>query len=132
MELTKHFNYSEFISSKQYPELASKLKLDSSEKLIIRLLCQSILQPIRDEFGKVEIVSGKRSIELNNKVKGSATSDHLYCSAADISTLAYLPDVYEWIIKNHLPYRQLILYDRSIHVAINIPCKDYKHQAWIN
>ena len=129
MELTKNFNTSEFVVSKDYPEIASEIVLSSLEALRLKLLCQCILQPLRNAYGVIKIVSGKRNEELNRKVNGVATSGHLTASACDFTCGAYLPDVYESMKSS--PYRQLILHEDYIHVSINIPGKNYKHEAWI-
>lgn len=51
----------------------------------LQKLCENILQPLRDRWGKPIVVSsGYRSWALNQKVGGSKNSDHMYGCAADI------------------------------------------------
>jgi uncharacterized protein YcbK (DUF882 family) len=51
----------------------------------LRLLCEKILQPVREHYGKgVKVNSGFRHPEVNAKVGGSKTSDHCKGQAADI------------------------------------------------
>ena len=58
----------------------------------MELLCQRILQPIRDRWCKPIIVgSGYRCAELNRAVGGVKNSDHLYGCAADIKTVEDTP-----------------------------------------
>ena len=129
MELTKNFTESEFVVSKDYSAIASRIVLTDTEGIRLKLLCQSIMQPLRDNVGAITILSGKRNDELNTLVGGTATSDHLTANACDFTCNRYLPDVYEDM--KDAPYRQLILYPTFIHVSINIPGKRYKHERWI-
>lgn len=53
----------------------------------LNLLMDTILDPIREKWGKPIIVtSGYRSPELNKAINGSATSQHVLGQAADIDT----------------------------------------------
>jgi len=77
----------------------------------LRQVCQHILQPVRDHFGKpVRVNSGFRSPALNNVIKGSSrTSQHMKCEAVDYE-IAGLDnhDLANWVI-NNLEYDQVIL-----------------------
>lgn len=74
----------------------------------IRELCVNILQPVRDEFGPIYITSGYRSPELNKKIGGSPSSNHLFGYAADIESYDYpLIEILEWIY-NNCTYCELI------------------------
>jgi hypothetical protein len=112
MNLSTNFTLNELTKS----ETATRLDIDNTpnEEQIesLRLLCENILQPVRDHFGKpVKISSGFRCAELNSSpaVGGSATSDHCKGQAVDfeIDGLSN-PDVAQWIMDN-LTYSQLIL-----------------------
>jgi hypothetical protein len=83
----------------------------------LKLLCEKVLQPIRNKFGCVNVTSGFRCKELNIIVGGSSSSQHTKGEAADIK-LPNLPVVFEWARKN-LDYDQLINeYDFSwIHIS---------------
>lgn len=130
MKLTNNFWLSEFAVSSDYPELAKEITFDDYEKSVVKLLCESVLQPIRDEFGVVHVTSGKRTPELNAKVGGTALSDHLTCNAADI----YLPEVdieyvIDWIDYMAIPYRQMKRNGiNGLHLSINIPGKTFKNE----
>ena len=51
----------------------------------LRLLCEKILQPVREHYGKgVKVNSGFRHPDVNAKVGGSKISDHCKGQAADI------------------------------------------------
>ena len=94
----------------------------------LRALCDNVLQPVRDHFGKsVRVNSGYRHPNVNAKVGGSKTSDHCKGMAADIE-IAGVPnhELAQWIADN-LEYRQIILefYTRGqpdsgwVHVSYN-------------
>jgi zinc D-Ala-D-Ala carboxypeptidase len=76
----------------------------------LKVLCEKVLQPVRDHFGKgVKVNSGFRHPDVNQKVGGSRTSDHTRGQASDIE-IPGVPnaELAEWI-RDNLEYRQLIL-----------------------
>lgn len=84
-KLSEHFTYEEFISS----STASKYKINNEmgpdEYYNAETLCNEILEPIREKLGMpIIITSGYRCRELNKKVNGSPTSQHVDGTAADI------------------------------------------------
>jgi zinc D-Ala-D-Ala carboxypeptidase len=110
MNLTKNFTLEEMIKS----ETALRHGMDNTpgENEIgnLKLLCEKVLQPVRDHFGKgVKVNSGFRHPDVNAKVGGSRTSDHTRGQASDIE-IPGVPnaELAEWI-KDNLEYRQLIL-----------------------
>lgn len=82
MKLSKDFTLEELtVTSTGLPNVPSKEEI---ERLI--LLCEKVLQPTRNVYGKRIIVSsGYRSPEINKLVKGSKTSQHMKAEAADIT-----------------------------------------------
>lgn len=110
MNLSKNFTLNELIKS----ETATRLDIDNTpnEEQIesLRLLCENILQPVRDHFGKpVKISSGFRCSALNQAAGGSATSDHCKGQACDFEIDGISnPELAQWIADN-LKYTQLIL-----------------------
>jgi hypothetical protein len=76
----------------------------------LKTLCEKVLQPVRDHFGKsVTVHSGYRSPESNAAVGGSKTSDPCKGQAADIEIAVIANgDLAQWIMDN-LDYTQLIL-----------------------
>ena len=77
MNLSANFSLKELTKS----DTATRLGLDNTpgeaEIENLRLLCEKVLQPVRDHFGKsVTVNSGYRSPESNAAVNGSKTSDH--------------------------------------------------------
>jgi len=110
MNLTANFSLSEMVKS----ETALRHDMDNTpgeaEIASLRLLCEKILQPVRDHYGKgVKVNSGFRHPDVNAKVGGSKTSDHCKGQAADIE-IPGVPnaDLAVWIMEN-LEYTQLIL-----------------------
>lgn len=131
-----NFNYSEFLVSSSYPELLADIKLRIEEQLRIKLLVETILQPVRDRWGATTITSGKRTTALNLAVKGTPDSDHLYACAADFVCKGQdMLEVFKWILDMELHFKELIFYPEAktpfIHASINIPGRDFQHEAMI-
>jgi len=88
----------------------------------LQRLCETVLQPIRDEFGYVIIISGFRNAELNSLVGGSPTSDHLHGLAADfVCPDSDMKKIAIWIC-DYLDFHQLIdsIDERGfIHISIH-------------
>lgn len=107
--LSKNFTLAELTVS----QAASRNGIDNipgpAQIAALRLLCEKVLQPIRDHYGKPVVVSsGYRSPKVNRAVGGSPTSQHVAGEAADIT----VPGVSnyalcDWIHRN-LNYDQLI------------------------
>jgi len=110
MQLTKNFQLSEFLVS----QTAERLRLDNTPNAQnianLKLLCEKVLQPIRDNFNKpVVITSGFRSVAVNRAIGGSTKSQHMQGQAADFTIPSI--DNYQlakWI-EASLNYDQLIL-----------------------
>jgi len=110
MNLTKNFTLSEMTKSET--ALRQGMANDPSQTEIdnLRTLCEKVLQPVRDHYGKgVKVNSGFRHPLVNAKVGGSTTSDHCKGFAADIEIPGVAnADLAQWI-KDNLQFRQLIL-----------------------
>ena len=109
MKLSRNFSLSELIKS----DTAIRLGIDNNpnadqiEKL--KLLCENILQPVRDHFGRVTVTSCFRSPELCVKIGSSLNSQHTKAEAADFECLGTSnAEVFD-CIKANLPYDQMIL-----------------------
>ena len=109
MNLTRNFTLSELtksdtairkgINNNPSPEQIEKLKS----------LCENILQPIRDHFGRVKITSGFRSVELCLAIGSSERSQHAKAEAADFEVIGTdNAELFDWI-KDNLSPDQLIL-----------------------
>jgi len=133
--ITENFTFKEFIVSDDRPDLIPYCYdlFRQREKINTIQLVHSIIQPIREKFKEImTIKSGFRPPILNQAIGGAQTSDHLTSLAADF-TCENLIGVYYWAYHTNLPYRQIILYPNQnfIHVSINTPDKEYKHEALI-
>jgi zinc D-Ala-D-Ala carboxypeptidase len=110
MNLSPNFSLHELTKS----ETALRLDLDNTpdEQATenLRLLCEKVLQPVRDHYSKgVKVNSAYRSPESNAAVGGSKTSDHCKGMAADIEIPGVAnAELAQWIMDN-LEYTQLIL-----------------------
>ena len=128
MKLTDNFSLKEMTQS----QTALKNNIDNepnAEQIEnLKQLCQTILQPIREDFQlPIKITSGFRSPELCEIIGSKSTSQHCAneCAAADFEIPGVdNKKVFRHIIEN-LPYDQIILeyYDDSdinsgwIHVS---------------
>jgi hypothetical protein len=110
MNLSANFTYKELTRS----DTAIRLGIDNSpgpeELENLKLLCEKVLQPVREHFGKsVTVNSGFRNAATNVATGGSKTSDHVKGQACDIE-IEGVPNakLAQWITDN-LDYTQLIL-----------------------
>ena len=110
MKLTDNFSLAEMTKS----DTALRLDMDNTpgpeEIENMTRLCECVLQPVRNHFGKgVKVNSGFRHPNVNAKVGGSKTSDHCKGMAADIEIPGVAnADLAKWIVDN-LEFRQVIL-----------------------
>jgi len=110
MKLTNNFSLAEMTKS----DTALRLDMDNTpgpeEIDNMTRLCECVLQPVRNHFGKgVKVNSGFRHPNVNAKVGGSKTSDHCKGMAADIEIPGIAnADLAKWIVDN-LEFRQVIL-----------------------
>lgn len=66
----------------------------------LKVLATTILQPIRDRWGRVHVTSGFRSQAVNSAVGGVNTSQHVFGEAADIIPLdTDIDTVFKWIVR---------------------------------
>jgi hypothetical protein len=95
----------------------------------LTVLCSSLLEPVRNQFGPVIIHSGFRSAAVNEKIGGSKTSQHMRGEAADFHCPgATLEHVMKWIVvESGLAYGQVILEGHTageptwIHLSLGAP-----------
>lgn len=109
MNLSKNFTLAEFTKS----QTALRQGIDNipEEKHLsaAKLLCENVLQKVREHFGPVSINSGYRGPKLNEAVGGAKTSQHCNGEAADIEVPGVAnAEVAQWIVDN-LVFDQVIL-----------------------
>ena len=109
MKLSRNFTLQELIKSDTAIRkgIDNNPNADQIEKL--KTLCETILQPVRDHFGRVKVTSGYRSPELCAAIGSSVNSQHAKAEAADFEVIGTdNAELADWINKN-LDYDQLIL-----------------------
>lgn len=85
MKITKNFTMEEMVKSNTAQRLGIDNTPSREEFNNIVELVKTVLQPIRDKYGKpIYVSSGFRCEALNNAVGGSKTSQHRFGSAVDI------------------------------------------------
>lgn len=118
MNLTQNFTLSELTRS----ETASRLHINNNPGIIpiqnLQKLCDSILQPLRNAYGKpIFVNSGYRSPTLNKAIGGATNSQHMLGQAADITAKnttsmedkrAANKQLFYLILALDLPFDQLI------------------------
>lgn len=77
--VSPHFSEDEFYVSATYPEIARIILRTKEDRVKHYFITHAILEPLREHIGLgVKILSGKRSPELNEKVRGVKGSNHLW------------------------------------------------------
>jgi zinc D-Ala-D-Ala carboxypeptidase len=109
MELTRNFTLQELTKSDTAIRkgIDNNPNADQIEKL--KILCEKILQPVRDHFGRVKVTSGFRSPALCQAIGSSANSQHARAEAADFEVTGVdNVELADWIHRE-LEWDQLIL-----------------------
>jgi uncharacterized protein YcbK (DUF882 family) len=128
MNLTEHFTLEEMTAS----EYAARngIKNNPSETAVqnLILLCQNVLEPLRQIVQKpVIIISGYRSKKLNVAIGGSSTSQHMKGQAADFIVVGLTVKEIFNIVAGQLPFDQLILeYGQWVHASFHEPLRKDK------
>ena len=110
MQLSLNFSLGELTKS----QTATRKGIDNTpspeHQENLKLLCESVLQPVRDHFGKVvTISSGYRSPELCTAIGSKITSQHAKGEAADFEIFGVSNKALADYIDSELHYDQLIL-----------------------
>lgn len=131
--VSPHFRLEEFAVSRDYPDLAKVIKFTSSDDIKLWVLCSTILEPLRERFGPIRVLSGKRTPELNEAIGGSVGSDHLFemvSCAADITSRAPL-NCFR-LIRRSMPFGfgQLIWYKKQNFFHVSLPTPKHRGEAW--
>jgi hypothetical protein len=109
-QLTANFSLHELSKSETALRMGLDNTPDDEATENLRLLCEKVLQPVRDHYGKgVKVNSAYRSPESNAAVGGSKTSDHCKGMAADIEIPGVANADLAQFIMDNLSYTQLIL-----------------------
>lgn len=110
MNLSEHFSLKELTVSDTATRLGLSNVPDDVAIASLTILCERVLEPVRNHFGKpVKVNSGYRAPDVNAAVGGSKTSDHCRGQAADIEINGVAnADLAQWIADN-LSFTQVIL-----------------------
>lgn len=120
MNLSENFTLAEMTTSQEAVRAGLKNAPNAQQVAALRALCETVLQPLRDRIGRPLVVSsGFRSVTLNRRIGGSATSQHCKGEAADIMVPGMeVGDVVELIRAMHLPFDQVIdEFSRWVHCS---------------
>ena len=74
MELTRNFTLSELTKSDTAIRKGINNNPNAEQIEKLKTLCEKILQPVRDHFGRVKVTSGFRSPELCQAIGSSINS----------------------------------------------------------
>jgi len=109
MNLSRNFSLSELTKSDTAIRKGINNNPNAEQVEKLKALCENILQPVRDHFGRVKITSGYRSPELCIAIGSSVNSQHAKAEAADFECPGVdNAELADWIHRE-LPYDQLIL-----------------------
>jgi zinc D-Ala-D-Ala carboxypeptidase len=110
MLLSKSFTLNELTKSQEATRLGIDNTPNEEHILNLKLLCENILQPIRDFYGMpLSVSSGYRSAALCEAIGSSSKSQHTKGQAADFEIFGVAnKDLADFVVKN-LDYDQCIL-----------------------
>ena len=109
MELTRNFSLSELTKSDTAIRKGINNNPNAEQVEKLKALCENILQPVRDHFGRVKVTSGFRSVDLCLAIGSSSNSQHAKAEACDFECIGVdNAELADWI-KDNLPYDQLIV-----------------------
>jgi zinc D-Ala-D-Ala carboxypeptidase len=110
MNLSKSFTLNELTKSQEALRLGITNIPNEEQILNLKILCEKILQPIRDFYGMpVSVSSGFRSPELCKAIGSSSTSQHTRGEAADFEIFSIANKALAEFIVANLDYDQCIL-----------------------
>ena len=110
MKLSNNFSLKEMVASQTAERKGINNNPSEDQMNNLKLLCEKVLQPVRDHFGKVvSVSSGYRSEELCEAIGSSKTSQHAKGQAADFEIFGVSnQELVIWINEN-LDFDQMIL-----------------------
>jgi hypothetical protein len=110
MNLSKSFTLNELTKSQEATRLGIDNTPNEEHILNLKLLCENVLQPIRDFYGMpLSVSSGYRSAALCESIGSSSKSQHTKGQAADFEIFGVAnKDLADFVVKN-LDYDQCIL-----------------------
>lgn len=117
--ISKNFTLGELVGHRQ-----DNLPENLSQLINLVNITTTILQPLRDNFGKILVTSGRRSREYNKSIGGKITSQHILGEAVDIQCAdADIEEVFKFAIYN-LKTDQIIFEEKGsakwLHISLRI------------
>ena len=116
--ISENFRFSEFTKS----DVAERNHITNAiTSWLVRdniiALVENILQPLRDAWEEPLVInSGYRCLELNKKIGGVSTSQHVLGQAADVECSDPLA-LARLVKKLELPFDQMGLYPTFVHLS---------------
>ena len=108
MNLSPHFTLAEMTRSSAAVRRGLDNRAPPAVADALARLCIHVLEPVRAQFGMVQVTSGYRSPAVNRAIGGAKTSRHVFGEAADFTVPGVCNMVVcRWIML-HLNYDQLI------------------------
>ncbi|MFA7360766.1 MAG: D-Ala-D-Ala carboxypeptidase family metallohydrolase [Candidatus Kapaibacterium sp.] len=127
MKLTDNFSLEEMSISAMAVRKGVDNVPGEAEIKNLQILCEKILEPIREEVNcSIRVFSGYRSLTVNKLVGGSLTSQHMHGEAADTIAIGMsVEDYYQRIKKmvkdNRLVVDQVIQeFNSWVHISFTI------------
>ena len=109
MNLSRNFSLQELIKSDTAIRKGINNNPNSGQIEKLKDLCENILQPVRDHFGRVKVTSGFRSPDLCIAIGSSVNSQHAKAEAADFEVIGTDNcELADWIHRE-LEWEQLTL-----------------------
>ena len=127
MELTRNFTLEELTKSDTAIRKGINNNPNAEQIEKLKVLCEKILQPVRDHFGRVKVTSGFRSPILCQAIGSSVNSQHARAEAADFEVIGVDNcELADWIHRE-LEWDQLILE----YYTPGEPNSGWIHCSWI-
>ena len=127
MELTRNFTLLELTKSDTAIRKGINNNPNAEQIEKLKTLCEKILQPVRDHFGRVKVTSGFRSPILCQAIGSSVNSQHAKAEAADFECVGVdNAELADWI-NRELTYDQLIVE----YYTPGEPNSGWIHCSWI-
>jgi len=127
MQLSRNFSLSELIKSDTAIRKGINNNPNAEQIEKLKALCENVLQPVRDHFGRVKVTSGYRSPELCVAIGSSLSSQHSKAEAVDFECIGIdNAEVADWVYKN-CQTDQLILE----YYTPGEPNSGWIHASWI-